>query len=182
MELAWRVVPSEFLVVEYFFLELAGARCEAVGNRSGKLRGHGGQDCAFVANGRGWRRNFHRRGVRRGFRQDFGGFGKHLAGRGDGGDVVGLGCGFGRGGIDDCGCFRGYDLGSWFFEDRRALAELGAGKRVDAVRGRGGLGLVLGFDLGDWPWGDGFRRGGDGSCGRSFDQRSFKGFGGRGFG
>ena len=85
-------------------------------------------------------------GCGRCFRQDFGGFGEHFAGGGDGGDVVGL-----DGGLFcvrfDGGRSRGYGCGRFGrdlnfggrLEDGRALAELAARQRVDAVGGRGGL-------------------------------------------
>jgi hypothetical protein len=45
------------------------------------------------------------------------------------------------------GHFGGHGFG-WRIEDRRALTKLGAGQRVDAIRGRGSLGLEFGFNVG----------------------------------
>jgi hypothetical protein len=96
------------------------------------------------------------------FGQDFGRLGDHLAGSGDGGDVVGCDGGFfgvrtdgDCGGLDGRGDWLWCDLGlldinfrrSLRFEDGRALAILAARQRIDAVGGRRILRLVLGFGL-----------------------------------
>jgi hypothetical protein len=64
-------------------------------------------------------------------------------------------------------------------EHWRALAKLGAGQGVDAVGDRGGLRLVLGFNVGCrvGRGGDGFRCGGR----SSFDYRGFERRGNAGF-